>query len=53
MVVVNRFTKYVDFVSVSHPFTSLHVAKLFLNSICKFHGVPLSIEIKSSLVLYG
>ena len=42
MVVVDRFTKSAHFVSLSHPFDALKVARIFLHQICKLHGVPLS-----------
>lgn len=43
LVVVNRLTKYAHFSALSHPFTAEMVAKLFLDSIYKLHGSPISI----------
>jgi hypothetical protein len=43
MVVVDRFTKYSHFVALNHPYTAKVVAKEFMNSICKLHGIPESI----------
>ena len=40
LVVVDRFTKYAHFLSLKHPFTASQVAKLLLDSVVKFHGVP-------------
>ena len=43
MVVVDRLTKYVHFIPLSHPNTAVKVATLFLNHIFKLHGLPISI----------
>jgi hypothetical protein len=43
LVVVDILTKYTHFLPLRHPFTAASVANLFLDSIIKFHGVPLSI----------
>ena len=40
MVVIDRFTKYAHFVPLSHPFTALQVAQLYVNHIYKLHGLP-------------
>ncbi|GAA0164566.1 hypothetical protein LIER_20166 [Lithospermum erythrorhizon] len=40
LVMVYRFTKYSHFIALSHPFTALKVAQLFLNHIHKLHGMP-------------
>ena len=42
MVVVDRFTKSAHFVSLSHPFDVPSMARIFLDHVCKLHGVPLS-----------
>lgn len=42
-VVVDRLSKYAHFLAMSHPFTALDVAYLFLDSIYKLHGMPASI----------
>ena len=43
MVIVDRFTKSAHFISLSHPFNAPTVARIFLDQICKLHGVPLSV----------
>ena len=42
MVVVDRLTKSAHFISLSHPFDTPTIARLFLDHICKLHGIPLS-----------
>lgn len=43
MVVVDRLSKYVHFVHVSHPYTSSKITQLILTNILKSHGMSLSI----------
>uniref|UniRef100_A0A8R7TPT6 Integrase catalytic domain-containing protein n=1 Tax=Triticum urartu TaxID=4572 RepID=A0A8R7TPT6_TRIUA len=43
MVVVDRFTKFLHFVPLRHPFTATQVAKVFWDNIVKLHGIPSSI----------
>jgi hypothetical protein len=40
LVVVDKFSKYAHFVALSHPFTALQVAVIYLNNIFKLHGLP-------------
>ena len=40
MVVIDKFTKYVHFVPLSHHFTALQVSQLYMNHIYKLHGLP-------------
>lgn len=42
-IVVDRLTKYGHFLALSHPFTAELVAKLFLDTVYKLHGSPVSI----------
>ena len=43
MVVVDRFTKFVHFIALSHPYTASKVANLYLQHVFKLHGMPTSI----------
>ena len=43
LVVVDRLTKFVHFVPLSHPYTVAKVATLYLHYVFKLHGMPASI----------
>jgi hypothetical protein len=43
LVVVDKFSKYAHFIPLVHPFTALHVAKVFMDSVYKLHGLPTAI----------
>jgi transposase InsO family protein len=43
LVVVDRYTKYTHFLPLKHPYTTAHVARLYLDSVVKLHSLPLSI----------
>ncbi|CAJ2644108.1 unnamed protein product [Trifolium pratense] len=43
MVVVDRLTKYANFIPVSHPYTAKDIAKIFIKDVVKLHGFPKSI----------
>jgi hypothetical protein len=43
MVVVDRLSKYAHFIALSHPYTALSIAQLFMDHIFKLHGMPKSI----------
>jgi hypothetical protein len=40
LVVVNKMTKYSQFLPLSHPYTSRQVAQLYLDHVFKLHGMP-------------
>ena len=42
-VVVDRFTKYVHFIPLAHPYTAAKVAQLFMQFVFKLHGLPSTI----------
>jgi hypothetical protein len=42
LLVVDRLTKYAHFIPLHHPYTASTVANLFLDTIIRLHGVPLS-----------
>ncbi|KAL0428661.1 UNVERIFIED_CONTAM: hypothetical protein Slati_3040900 [Sesamum latifolium] len=43
MVVVDRFTKYPHFLSLTHPFSAETVARIFNGPVYKLHGLPINI----------
>lgn len=42
-VIVDRLTKYGHFIALSHPYTASQLTQIFLDSIYKLHGLPISI----------
>ena len=42
LVMVDRLTKYVHFVPVSHPYITAKIASLYMQHIFKLHGMPIS-----------
>lgn len=43
LVVIDRLTKYANFVSLAHPFTAPQVARAFLDTVYRLHGLPRTI----------
>lgn len=43
LVVVDRLTKYVHFVAMSHPYSVEQVVEVLMNNIHKLHGMPMAI----------
>lgn len=43
LVVVDRLTKYAHFLPLKHPYTATTIARLFMDSVVKLHGLPHSI----------
>jgi hypothetical protein len=43
LVVVDKFSKYSHFIKLKHPFSGLHIAKLYMEHVYKLHGMPTTI----------
>lgn len=43
LVVVDKYSTFAHFISLRHPFTAATVAKLFMDSVYRYHGLPKSI----------
>jgi transposase InsO family protein len=51
LVVVDRFTRYAHFLTLSHPFTVQDVIASFLENIFKLHGLPTVIVTNKDRIL--
>jgi hypothetical protein len=40
LVVVDKFSRYVHFVALAHPFTALDIAEAYMQHIHRLHGLP-------------
>lgn len=47
---VDRLTKYVHFLPLSHPFLATKVAFVFMKEVFRLHGMPASIVSDSDTV---
>lgn len=43
LVVINRYTKYSYFFALTYPYTASQIAQVFIDNVCKLHGLPTSI----------
>ncbi|KAF0929066.1 hypothetical protein E2562_015181 [Oryza meyeriana var. granulata] len=50
LTVVDRFSKFVHFIPLAHPYTTTMVAAAFFAEIVRLHGVPTSIVSDRDLV---
>ena len=40
LVVVDKFSKYAHFIALTHLFTAVQIAKVYLDHIYRLHGLP-------------
>lgn len=40
LVVIDKFSKYGHFIPISHPYTVLSIAQVYLDNVYKLHGLP-------------
>jgi hypothetical protein len=43
LVVVDKYSKFAHFIPLCHPFTAATIAKLFMEFVYRYHGLPISI----------
>lgn len=43
LIVIDRFSKYAHFIPLSHPYSALQVAQVYMTNVYKLHGLPQSI----------
>ena len=53
LTVVDRFSTYVYFIALGHPYTATSVARAFFDGIVRLHGFPTSIVSDRDLVFTG
>ena len=53
LTVVDRFSKYVHFIALGHPYTATSVARAFFDGIVRLHGFPSSINSDRDPVFTG
>lgn len=53
LVEVDRLSKYTHFLLISHPYIALDVAQLFLDNVCKLHGLPSTITSDRDPIFLG
>jgi hypothetical protein len=53
LTVVDRFSKYSHFISLSHPYVAMIVARSFFEGVVRLHGFPMSIVSNRDPVFIG
>jgi hypothetical protein len=43
LIIIDRFSKYAHFITLSHPYSAALVAHAFFDGIVHLHGFPMSI----------
>jgi hypothetical protein len=43
LTVVDRFSMYIHFIPLGHPYTAMSITKAFFDNIIKLHVIPCSI----------
>ena len=43
LVIVDRLTKFAYFISLTHPYTAPKIARKFMDTVGRVHGIPKSI----------
>jgi hypothetical protein len=43
MVIIDKFTRFTHFIPISHPYTAVSVASVFMDSVYRLHGLSAAI----------
>jgi hypothetical protein len=50
LTVVDRFSMYVHFLTLGHPYTATTIARCFFNNIVRLHGTPSTIIVSDRVI---